>query len=146
MIIIPTQPDIRQSEQSINNILMLKTFVLSIRPLYEVLAGARSDLLLMIRENCRPENVSPTVELISGVINDDVTYQKTPLDLRNQRTYAVKVVSTTRNSMGGVNYVPSPVLVAFLMSPDRLSKKLPMTYINMLLISIVSLMSRSVQY
>ncbi|KAM3079286.1 MutS protein msh4 [Clarireedia jacksonii] len=30
------------------------------------------------------------MRLISEVINDDVTYQKTPLDLRNQRTYAVK--------------------------------------------------------
>jgi hypothetical protein len=45
----------------------------------------------MIRENCRPENINPTVQLVAEVINEDVTYQKTPLDLRNQRTYAVKV-------------------------------------------------------
>jgi DNA mismatch repair protein MSH4 len=93
LIIIPTQPDIRQSEQSINNILMLKSFALSIRPIYAGLGGARSDLLIMIRENCRPENINPTLEFIAEVINDDVTYQKTPLDLRNQRTYAVKVIA-----------------------------------------------------
>lgn len=29
--------------------------------------------------------------LIANAINDDVTYQSKPLDLRNQRTYAVKV-------------------------------------------------------
>jgi DNA mismatch repair protein MSH4 len=75
---------------------MLKSFVQATRPLYGVLAGARSDLLIMIRENCRPENVDPTIELIAEVINDDVTYQKTPLDLRNQRTYAVKVVFPAR--------------------------------------------------
>jgi DNA mismatch repair protein MSH4 len=92
LIIIPAQPDIRQSEQLINSILMLKNFVQAICPVYEVLAGARSDLLTTIRENCRPENVNRTIQLISKVINDDVTYQKTPLDLRNQRTYAVKVV------------------------------------------------------
>jgi DNA mismatch repair protein MSH4 len=49
----------------------------------------------MIRENCLPENIGPTVQLIKEVINDDVTYQKTPLDLRNQRTYAVKVGSSS---------------------------------------------------
>lgn len=74
---------------------MLKTFVQAIRPLYEVLTGARSNLLTTIRENCRPDNVNPTIQLISEVINDDVTYQKTPLDLRNQRTYAVKVIYST---------------------------------------------------
>lgn len=90
LIIIPTQPDIQQSEQLINHILLLKNFVYAINPIHEVLTGARSDLLATIRENCRPENVDPTVKLISAVINDGVTFQKAPLDLRNQRTYAVK--------------------------------------------------------
>ncbi|KAH7417464.1 DNA mismatch repair protein-like protein MutS [Cadophora sp. MPI-SDFR-AT-0126] len=90
LIIIPTQPDIQHSEQSINRILMLKSFVQSVLPLFEALAGARSQLLCDIRENFRPGYLTPTMELIKGVINDDVTYQKTPLDLRNQRTYAVK--------------------------------------------------------
>ena len=48
-------------------------------------------MLTLIRENCRPENIKLTVQVIAEVINEDVTYQKTPLDLRNQRTYAVKV-------------------------------------------------------
>lgn len=30
------------------------------------------------------------VTLIDQAINDDVTYQKRPVDLRNQRTYAVR--------------------------------------------------------
>lgn len=91
LIIIPAQPDMRQAEQSINNILMLKSFVQSAIPLYEALAGASSDLIVIIRQNCRPENIKRTIELIQEVINEDVTYQKKPLDLRNQRTYAVKV-------------------------------------------------------
>jgi len=70
---------------------MLKSFVQSIEPLFEALAGANSELLVMIRENCRAENINLTTQLIGEVINEDVTYQKTPLDLRNQRTYAVKV-------------------------------------------------------
>ncbi|KAI9053310.1 hypothetical protein LZ554_002273 [Drepanopeziza brunnea f. sp. 'monogermtubi'] len=90
LIIMPTQPGILYAEQSINQVLMLKSFVQSVLPVYESLAGANSDLLVMIRENCKPEYLAPTMELIKEVINEDVTYQKTPLDLRNQRTYAVK--------------------------------------------------------
>jgi len=71
---------------------MLKTFVESALKLYETLAGARSELILEIRGHMCPENINPTIQLIAEVINDDVTYQKAPLDLRNQRTYAVKVI------------------------------------------------------
>lgn len=70
---------------------MLKNFAQSIEPVFEALTGVRSELLMMIRDHCRPAIISPTLQLIREVINDDVTYQKTPLDLRNQRTYAVKV-------------------------------------------------------
>ncbi|KAF8851467.1 DNA mismatch repair protein-like protein MutS [Acephala macrosclerotiorum] len=90
LIIIPTQSDIRQSEQSINQILMLKSFIQSVAPIYKALAGARSDLIVIIRENCRPENIKQTMDFIQEVINKDVTFQQKPLDLRNQRTYAVK--------------------------------------------------------
>ena len=48
-------------------------------------------MLVKIRENCRPEVINATTNFIKEVINEDVAYQKTPLDLRNQRTYAVKV-------------------------------------------------------
>jgi DNA mismatch repair protein MSH4 len=85
----------RYAEQSINNILMLKSFAQSVGPLFEALAGARSEMLVKIRENCRPEIIDPTMDLIKAVINEDVTYQKTPLDLRNQRTYAVKVIESS---------------------------------------------------
>ena len=63
----------------------------SVNPLFEALSGARAELLLEIRQNFRFEAISPTIQLIGTVINEDVTYAKTPLDLRNQRTYAVKV-------------------------------------------------------
>ncbi len=78
---------------------MLKTFVQSIPPLFEALTGARSVLLTMIRENCRSEAIDPTVQLIKEVINDDVNYASSPLDLRNQRTYAVKVSAPFTSSV-----------------------------------------------
>ncbi|KAK6587441.1 hypothetical protein PZA11_000731 [Diplocarpon coronariae] len=79
-----------RQEQLINQILILKSFTQCVRPVFESLAGASTDLLIMIRENCKPEFLAQTMEYIKEVINEDVTYQKTPLDLRNQRTYAVK--------------------------------------------------------
>ncbi|OBT77833.1 hypothetical protein VF21_03230 [Pseudogymnoascus sp. 05NY08] len=90
LIIQPTQPDIQHSEQSINHILMLKTFVQCVGPVYEALSSARSPLLVDIRSVCRPDNITSTLKIISEVINDDVTFQRSPLDLRYQRTYAVK--------------------------------------------------------
>jgi DNA mismatch repair protein MSH4 len=71
---------------------MLKSFAQSVGPLFDALASAQSEMLVGIRENCRPEKINRTMDLIKQVINEDVTYQKKPLDLRNQRTYAVKVV------------------------------------------------------
>jgi DNA mismatch repair protein MSH4 len=78
---------------------MLKSFVESAPQLFEILGGARSSLLLEIRANFRPENIEPTIQLIRDVINEDVAYQKTPLDLRNQRTYAVKVFTLDMRSV-----------------------------------------------
>lgn len=71
---------------------MLKTFVQSVPSVHESLLGVRKEgLLANISDNCMPERIQTCLQLINEVINDDVTYQKTPLDLRNQRTYAVKV-------------------------------------------------------
>jgi DNA mismatch repair protein MSH4 len=70
---------------------MLKNFVEAAPKFFEILAGARSELLVEIQKYCNPANLDYAVQLIKDVINDDVSYQKSPLDLRNQRTYAVKV-------------------------------------------------------
>ncbi|KAF1953836.1 hypothetical protein CC80DRAFT_537117 [Byssothecium circinans] len=90
LIVVPTKPTLQTSEQSINQIIMLKTFVHSIRPIYEALFGARSSMLQNIREYCAPVNIRPLLELIDEAINDDTHYAKQPVELRNQRTYAVR--------------------------------------------------------
>ncbi|KAG9238562.1 DNA mismatch repair protein-like protein MutS [Amylocarpus encephaloides] len=90
LILVPLHPDPRHSEQSINNILMLKNFVEAAPKFYEILAGARSDLLVEIQHYCDPHNIGPTIQLITEAVNEDAAYQKTPLELRSQRTYAVK--------------------------------------------------------
>jgi DNA mismatch repair protein MSH4 len=77
---------LQTTEQAINQIIMLKHFVGSVNPIYEALTGTRSSMLDNIRELCAPENVAP----INCVINEDTTYARQPLELRNQRIYAVK--------------------------------------------------------
>ncbi|KAJ4380241.1 MutS protein msh4 [Didymella sp. IMI 355093] len=86
----PVKPTLQTTEQAINQVIMLKQFVISVNPVFEALAGARSSMLNNIRELCAPENISPIHNLIDEVINEDATYAKQPLELRNQRTYAVK--------------------------------------------------------
>lgn len=96
LIIVPSKPSIRESEQAINNILMIKSFLKLVSNLYEALQPAESALLLKIRSLCSPEVLNPPLALILETIQEDVTYVKNPLDLRNQRTFAVKVSSLPR--------------------------------------------------
>ncbi|KAI1384959.1 DNA mismatch repair protein-like protein MutS [Hypoxylon trugodes] len=90
LVIVPNQASIYASEQAINNILGVKSFLTTVPSIYEALATARTDLLTRIREICRPELTQPVTGLIAATINEDVTAIKSPLDMRNQRTYAVK--------------------------------------------------------
>ncbi|OTA69657.1 DNA mismatch repair protein-like protein Muts [Hypoxylon sp. EC38] len=90
LVIVPNQTSIYISEQAINNILGVKAFITAVPSLYEALGAARADLLTRIREICRPELTQPVVDLIANTVNEDVTAMKSPLDMRNQRTYAVK--------------------------------------------------------
>jgi len=49
LIIIPTKPSLQSTEQSINQIIMLKQFVAGIQPVYEALTGSKSVMLKEIR-------------------------------------------------------------------------------------------------
>ncbi|KAI1074924.1 muts domain V-domain-containing protein [Whalleya microplaca] len=90
LVIVRDQSSLSASEQAINYILATKAFIIAIPALYEALGSARTDLLTRIREICRPELTQPVADLIAATINEDVTAMKSPLDMRNQRTYAVK--------------------------------------------------------
>lgn len=90
VIIIPTQASLEYTQQSLNNVIMLKQFVYGINPIFEALAGAQSAMLKEIKQLCAPENVEPVQELINSFINEDTTYASKPIDVRNMRTYAIK--------------------------------------------------------
>lgn len=60
IILIPVKASIQHSEQSINNIILLKQYVKSIPSVFEALAAARGDLLVQIRAVCQyPFKFSP---------------------------------------------------------------------------------------
>lgn len=69
---------------------MIKGFLESIPELYRAVGPAHSELLVKIRDKCHLEITTPTLLSIRKVIEGDVTYMKSPLDLRNSRTFAVK--------------------------------------------------------
>ena len=48
-------------------------------------------MVVLMLQFCSPDNYSDVQALIDETINEDITYQSQPLDLRNQRTYAVRV-------------------------------------------------------
>lgn len=50
LILLPTKVTIKTTEQNINQVIMLKQFVMSVNPIYEALTGARSSMLHNIRE------------------------------------------------------------------------------------------------
>ncbi|KAK7397738.1 MutS protein msh4 [Neonectria punicea] len=90
LIIVPSSGDVQQVEEQINQVLMVKGFLEAIPELYAALEPATSALLVKIRDLCRPEIRRRTLDTIRKTIEADVTYMKSPLDMRNQRTFAVK--------------------------------------------------------
>ncbi|KAL4916075.1 muts domain V-domain-containing protein [Aspergillus aurantiobrunneus] len=91
LILVPTKRTFQYVEQSVNHIIMLKTYVSAINSVYKSLAATQSSLLLTIRDICAPAGHFTVEQLIDSTLNEHVTYQTKPLDLRNQRIYCVKV-------------------------------------------------------
>ncbi|KAL5365415.1 putative DNA mismatch repair protein Msh4 [Aspergillus floccosus] len=90
LILVPTRRNFQYVEQCVNNVIMLKTFVSSIKNIYRSLGTAQSSLLLTIREICAPSGHRAVEDMIDFTLNEHVAYQTKPLDLRNQRIYCVR--------------------------------------------------------
>lgn len=61
--------------------------------------------------------------MISSTLNDDVTYSVQPLEMRNQRTYAIKVGALTQRVIDGSINKPRQGLTGFLTSRDSPTRK-----------------------
>lgn len=60
---------------------------------YLLSADVGSALPYKCSQLCAPENYSRVAELITDTLNEDVAYSTQPIELRNQRVYAVKVIT-----------------------------------------------------
>ncbi|CAG8475627.1 9924_t:CDS:10 [Ambispora leptoticha] len=90
LIQVPRKPTIKHAEQSINNVIMLKHTLKLMGKLRECLVGCENSLLVAIYRLLSDPRLESFEEIIDQVINEDATYQKGALGLRNQRCYAVK--------------------------------------------------------
>ena len=69
---------------------MIKSFLECTSDLYSAMRPAKSALLTKIRDLCHANITRPILMKIRETIEADITYMKSALDLRNQRTFAVK--------------------------------------------------------
>lgn len=126
---MPAREDLYEAEQAINNVLKIKRFVTAIPAVFDALTNASCALLQKVKNTCHPELTDQVMALISQVINDDATFADSPLELRHQRTWAVKVCFAVRFDafmlIGGRR-----IRIAFLMSVASYTKKQPMSCIN----------------
>lgn len=90
LVILPKDGSIYESEQAINNILKLKSFLATIPAVFQSLETATSPLLVDIRECCQPGLANDITEILTATIDENASYATKPLELRNQRVHTVK--------------------------------------------------------
>ncbi|EGO52013.1 hypothetical protein NEUTE1DRAFT_105020 [Neurospora tetrasperma FGSC 2508] len=91
-LLLPTHAELTKAEQELNSILMLKKYLSGIDALHGILeaAGCKSRLLRWIRDRFAPEHTEPVQRAMEEMIEDDAAYSKKPIELRNNRMWAVR--------------------------------------------------------
>ncbi|SPQ18466.1 81145c05-24a5-493d-828d-d3f0b052c801 [Thermothielavioides terrestris] len=91
-IIMPSHEELQRAENDLNSILMIKAYLGGVQEIQETLemADCTSRLCKWVLEKCARENTAPLIGLIERTIERDATYSKAPIDVRNNRLWAVK--------------------------------------------------------
>ena len=92
-IVMPSHEELQQAEKDLNHILMIKAYLGGIQSVQETLevANCTSQLCKWVLERCGPENTAQVNALLGDAIEPDATWSKAPIDIRNNRLWAVKV-------------------------------------------------------
>jgi hypothetical protein len=83
---------------------------------------------------CAPENYSRIAKLITETLNNDASYSTQPIELRNQRVYAIKVTD-----VGGItgfinaNQARVGSMVSLMLQGKRIRKLMKMSSISWLI-------------
>jgi hypothetical protein len=90
---MPSHEELQSAEKDLNHILMVKAYLGGVQAIHETLevAGCTSQLCKWVLERCRRENTAPIASLIEETIEQDAIYSKAPIDIRNNRMWAIKV-------------------------------------------------------
>lgn len=92
-VLLPSHEELLKAEKDLNGLLMLKQYLAGIRDLHNALESAdcRSNLLVWIRQKLSPEHLGPVIRLVEENLEEDATFSKSPIDIRNNRLWAIKV-------------------------------------------------------
>ncbi|KAJ3331952.1 MutS protein msh4 [Blyttiomyces sp. JEL0837] len=86
----PKKHTVKVAENYLNAVIALKHMLKWLRPIRELLRELSSDVLQVVLKNVENPGLRIIEELIDERINEDITYQKNAIGMRNQRCYAVK--------------------------------------------------------
>ncbi|KAH6650440.1 muts domain V-domain-containing protein [Chaetomium tenue] len=89
---MPSHEELQEAEKDLTHILMVKAYLGGVQSIRETLeaAGCTSKLCNWVLERCRRENTAPIASFIEEAIEQDAIYSKAPIDIRNNRMWAVK--------------------------------------------------------
>ncbi len=92
-IIMADHEELRGAEQNLNQLLMIKAYLGGVQAVQETLeaANCRSKLCQWVLETCGPEKMVPVAHLLAEAIEPDAIYSKAPIDVRNNRLWALRV-------------------------------------------------------
>jgi DNA mismatch repair protein MSH4 len=90
---MPRHGELQGAEKDLNHILMVKAYLGGVQAVHETLeaASCTSQLCKWVLEKCSGENTAPIVGLLEEAIEQDAIYSKAPIDIRNNRLWAIKV-------------------------------------------------------
>lgn len=76
---------------------MIKAYLVGVEKIREALegAGCTSQLCKWVLQECGAANTTGIAALLEEAIEPDATYSKAPIDMRNNRMWAVKVSGCT---------------------------------------------------
>lgn len=85
--------ELKDAEKDLNHVLMIKAYLGGVRAVHETLevSDCTSELCKWVMEKCRREHTAPILALIEETIEQDAIYSKAPIDVRNNRLWAVRV-------------------------------------------------------
>jgi DNA mismatch repair protein MSH4 len=89
IIQVPQKHAAKYAEQAINRVILLKHIMKQTKLVANTIPDSTSELLADIQKVLLNVEIDQVLDLIDNVVDEHITYQKTPLGLRNQRCYAV---------------------------------------------------------